>query len=161
RRRAGGHQRDRGPRTTVRRRCARPDGRAMTAPGQPMRPSEIVDVFLVAAVGSGDGVGGALVRARRGRAAGRVWVGVCRGRGRGGRREMGGEGIAGLYPSEDLASIGSSAIPRRSPKIGRRMRCTAKAVVTQRPRVLVIIDSPGFTRGIARRVRAADPTIAI
>jgi lipid-A-disaccharide synthase len=34
-------------------------------------------------------------------------------------------------------------------------------VVARRPHVLVIIDSPGFTRGIARRVRAADPSIAI
>jgi len=41
------------------------------------------------------------------------------------------------------------------------MRLTAKTVVAQRPHVLVIIDSPGFTRGIARRVRAADPAIAI
>jgi lipid-A-disaccharide synthase len=41
------------------------------------------------------------------------------------------------------------------------MRLTAKTVVAQRPHVLVVIDSPGFTRGIARRVRAADPAIAI
>jgi lipid-A-disaccharide synthase len=41
------------------------------------------------------------------------------------------------------------------------MRFTARTVVARRPHVLVIIDSPGFTRGIARRVRAADPSIAI
>jgi lipid-A-disaccharide synthase len=41
------------------------------------------------------------------------------------------------------------------------MRLTAKAVVARRPHVLVVIDSPGFTQRIARRVRAADPTIAI
>jgi lipid-A-disaccharide synthase len=41
------------------------------------------------------------------------------------------------------------------------MRLTARTVVAQRPHVLVVIDSPGFTRGIARRVRAADPAIAI
>src|SRR5262249_58234715 len=50
---------------------------------------------------------------------------------------------------------------RRIPKILRLMRFTAKAIVAKRPHVLVIIDSPGFTRGIARRVRAADPPIAI
>jgi lipid-A-disaccharide synthase len=41
------------------------------------------------------------------------------------------------------------------------MRFTAKEVVARRPRALIIIDSPGFTRGIARRVRAADPKIPI
>src|SRR5262249_58846153 len=43
----------------------------------------------------------------------------------------------------------------------RLRRFTAKAIVPKRPHVLAIIDSRGFTRGIARRVRAADPTIAI
>src|SRR5439155_26744123 len=37
----------------------------------------------------------------------------------------------------------------------------AKGIVARRPHVLVIIDSPGFTCRIAKRVRAADPTIAI
>ena len=41
------------------------------------------------------------------------------------------------------------------------MRLTAQTVLAQRPHVLVIIDSPGFTRGIARRVRAKDRGIAI
>jgi lipid-A-disaccharide synthase len=74
---------------------------------------------------------------------------------------MAAEGIASLYPIDDLPLIGFSAIPRRLPKILRLMRFTAKAVVARPPHVLVIIDSPGFTRGIARRVRAADSTIPI
>ncbi len=41
------------------------------------------------------------------------------------------------------------------------MRLTAEAVLARHPHVLVIIDSPGFTLRIARRVRAADPTIPI
>ena len=78
-----------------------------------------------------------------------------------GGREMAAEGVTSLYPIDDLSIIGFSAIPRRIPKILRLMRLTAKAVVARRPHVLVVIDSPGFTRGIARRVRAADPTIPI
>ena len=122
---------------------------------RPTRPTESVDVFLVAAEESGDRLGGALMRALRERTEGRVrFSGV-------GGREMAGEGLASLYPIDDLPLIGFSAIPRRLPKILRLMRSTAKAVVERHPHVLVIIDSPGFTRGIARRVRAADPTIAI
>jgi lipid-A-disaccharide synthase len=122
---------------------------------RPIRPSEFLDVFLVAAEESGDRLGAALMRALRVRTEGRVrFAGV-------GGREMAAEGIASLYPIDDLPLIGFSAIPRRIPKILRLMRFTAKTVVARRPHVLVIIDSPGFTRGIARRVRAADSSIAI
>jgi lipid-A-disaccharide synthase len=127
----------------------------MSAPAPPTRPSEIVDVFLVAGEESGDRLGAALMRALRERTGGQVrFVGV-------GGREMAAEGVASLYPIADLPIIGFSAIPRRLPKILRLMRLTVKAVVAKRPHVLVVIDSPGFTQGIARRVRAADPTIAI
>jgi lipid-A-disaccharide synthase len=126
---------------------------AMTAP--PHTPSQSLDVFLVAAEESGDRLGAALMRALRERTAGEVrFAGV-------GGREMAAEGVASLYPIDDLPIIGFSAIPRRIPKILRLMRLTARTVVAQRPHVLVVIDSPGFTRGIARRVRAADPAIAI
>jgi lipid-A-disaccharide synthase len=127
----------------------------MSAPAPPTHPSEIVDVFLVAGEESGDRLGAALMRALRERTGGQVrFVGV-------GGREMAAEGVASLYPIADLPIIGFSAIPRRLPKILRLMRLTVKAVVAKRPHVLVVIDSPGFTQGIARRVRAADPTIAI
>ena len=127
----------------------------MSAPAPPTRPSEIVDVFLVAGEESGDRLGAALMRALRERTGGQVrFVGV-------GGREMAAEGVASLYPIADLPIIGFSAIPRRLPKILRLMRLTVKAVVAKRPHVLVVIDSPGFTQRIARRVRAADPTIAI
>ena len=127
----------------------------MSAPAPPTHPSEIVDVFLVAGEESGDRLGAALMRALRERTGGQVrFVGV-------GGREMAAEGLASLYPIADLPIIGFSAIPRRLPKILRLMRLTVKAVVAKRPHVLVVIDSPGFTQGIARRVRAADPTIAI
>src|SRR5258708_18532923 len=127
----------------------------MTRPGRGTRASEFIDVFLVAAEGSGDRLGAALSRALRERTGERVrFTGV-------GGREMATEGVASLYAIEDLPLMGFSALPGRLPRIWRLMRFTAKAVVAQRPHVRVIIDSPGFPRGIARRVRAADPTIAI
>jgi lipid-A-disaccharide synthase len=125
----------------------------MTAPVR--TSSQGLDVFLVAAEESGDRLGAALMRALRERTGGQVrFAGV-------GGREMAAEGVASLYPIDDLPIIGFSAIPRRIPKILRLMRLTAKTVVARRPHVVVVIDSPGFTRGIARRVRAADPAIAI
>ena len=125
----------------------------MTA--HPPRPSGALEVFLVAGEESGDRLGAALMRALRERTAGRVsFAGV-------GGREMAGEGLASLYPIDDLPIIGFTAIPGRIPKILRLMRLTARTVLARRPDVLVVIDSPGFNRGIARRVRAADPGIPI
>src|SRR5262249_23216048 len=103
----------------------------------------------------GDRLGAALMRALRERLRGQVrFAGV-------GGREMAAEGVTSLYSIDDLPIIGFAAIPRRAPKILRLLRFTAKTVVERRPDVLVGVDSPGFTGGIARRVRAADPAIAI
>ena len=123
--------------------------------GAQFPPHQAFDVFLVAGEESGDRLGAALMRALRERTGGAVrFAGV-------GGRDMAGEGLASLYPIDDLPIIGFSAIPRRLPRILRLMRFTARTVVEKRPHVLVIIDSPGFTRGIARRVRAAQPKIPI
>jgi lipid-A-disaccharide synthase len=127
----------------------------MTASMQFVGAFEPLEVFVVAGEESGDRLGAALMRALRKRTGGQVcFVGV-------GGREMAAEGVTSLYSIDELPIIGFSAIPRRLPRILRLMRFTAEAVVRKRPHVLVIIDSPGFTRGIARRVRAADPGIAI
>jgi lipid-A-disaccharide synthase len=124
-------------------------------PSPPARPPRPLEVFLVAGEESGDRLGAALIRALRARTGGEVhFAGV-------GGREMAAEGVASLYAIDDLAIIGFSAIPRRFFKILRLMSLTAKAVVAARPHVLVIIDSPSFTLEIARRVRGADPGIAI
>jgi lipid-A-disaccharide synthase len=118
-------------------------------------PSASLDVFLVASEESGDRLGADLMRALRQRTRGQVrFAGV-------GGRAMAAEGVTSLYSIDDLSIVGFMAIPRRAPGILRRQRQTARAVVAARPHVLVIIDSPGFTLGIARRVRAADPTIPI
>src|SRR5205085_8737031 len=53
------------------------------------------------------------------------------------------------------------AIPRRLPIILRRIRDIARFVVDKRPDALIIIDSPDFTHRVARRVRAAAPSIPI
>lgn len=66
-----------------------------------------------------------------------------------------------VFPLGDLAIIGFAAIPARLPKIFRRIREAADAVVSAKPDVLVIIDSPEFTHRVARRVRARASDIPI
>ncbi len=74
---------------------------------------------------------------------------------------MAAQGLASLFPIDDVAIIGVSAVPRRLPTILRRIRATADRAIAARPDVLVIIDSPDFTHRVARRVQAAAPGIPI
>jgi lipid-A-disaccharide synthase len=112
-------------------------------------------IFLVAGEESGDRLGAALMRALRAQAGSAI-----RFRGVGGE-EMAAEGMASLFPINDLAIVGITAIPARLSIILGRIRETARAVQAEPPDVLVIIDSPDFTHRVARRVRRLDPTIPI
>ena len=111
--------------------------------------------FVIAAEESGDRLGAGLMRAMKQRCGDRIrFAGV-------GGHDMAGEGLTSLFPIDDLAIIGLTAIPRRLRNILRRIRVAADAVVASRPDVLVIIDSPDFTHRVARRVRRALPSLPI
>jgi lipid-A-disaccharide synthase len=112
-------------------------------------------IVLIAGEESGDQLGAPLMRALKEHTGGTVrFAGV-------GGRKMAAEGLASLFPIDDLAIIGFTAIPRQLPVILRRIHDTARLVLAIRPDALVIIDSPDFTHRVARRVRAAAPSIPI
>ena len=118
-------------------------------------PKSRLLIALVAGEESGDNLGAALMRALRERTGGEArFIGV-------GGRQMTAEGLATLFPIDDLAIIGFAAIPRQLPHILQRIRQAAERVVAAQPAALVIIDSPEFTHRVARRVRAAAPAIPI
>jgi lipid-A-disaccharide synthase len=113
----------------------------------------VLTVHLVAAEASGDRLGAALMRALAQRCHGNIrFAGV------GGHEAT---GLTSLFPIDDLAIFGFLAIPRRLPMILRRIRQAAAAIAASRPDSLVIIDSPDFTHRVARRVRAAAPSVPI
>ena len=119
-------------------------------PGDERKPLKL---FLIAGEASGDALGGALMQALRQRTDGQIqFSGV-------GGREMSREGLLSLYSIDGLPIIGFTAIPRRLPRILWLMHLTVKEVLAAKPDALIIIDSPAFTLPIARRVRAADPSI--
>ena len=125
----------------------------MTSDGKPDRA--VATIFLVAAETSGDRLGAALIEALRTRLEGNVrFAGV-------GGADMAAAGMASLVPIEELSIMGFAALPRRVPKILRRIREVGDAVLRDKPDVLVIIDSPDFTHRVARRVRARNPSIPI
>jgi len=111
-------------------------------------------VFLVASEESGDRLGAALIAAIKRRAPDARFSGV-------GGAHMAEEGFQSLLPLGDMAIVGLAGIASSLPKILRRIRETADAVVAARPDVLVIIDSPEFTHRVARRVRKIAPQIPI
>jgi lipid-A-disaccharide synthase len=112
-------------------------------------------VFLIATEESGDRLGANLMKALRQRLGGAVrFEGV-------GGQSMAREGLASLFPIEELSIMGFSAVLRQLPMILRRIRQTADAVTQASPDILVIIDGPDFTHRVARRVRARDPSLPI
>jgi lipid-A-disaccharide synthase len=112
-------------------------------------------IFLIATEESGDRLGSSLMKVLRQRLGGAVqFEGV-------GGQSMAREGLASLFPIEDLSIMGLAAVVKQLPMILRRIRETADAVMQASPDILVIIDSPDFTHRVARRVRARDPSIPI
>ncbi|MDQ0469302.1 lipid-A-disaccharide synthase [Labrys wisconsinensis] len=114
-----------------------------------------LDVFLVVGEPSGDQLGFKLMQALRRRLAGAV-----RFRGVAGPA-MSAEGMESLFPLDDVAVMGFAPVLARFPTIYARAWQTIDAVVAEPPDVLVIIDSPGFTHAVAKRVRRRLPGLPI
>jgi lipid-A-disaccharide synthase len=114
-----------------------------------------LNVFIIAGEESGDRLGAPLMAAITALVSGPVtFSGV-------GGSAMAERGLRSLFPLDEIAVNGFSALPARLPLILRRIREAAAAVIAARPDALVIIDSPDFTHRVARRVRAAAPDIPI
>jgi lipid-A-disaccharide synthase len=123
----------------------------------PVRTAAVVGrrIYLIATEESGDRLGASLMKVLRQRLGDAVrFEGV-------GGLSMAREGLASLFPIEQLSIMGFTAVARQLPMILRRIRATAEAVIAASPDILIIIDSPDFTHRVARRVRARDPSIPI
>lgn len=114
----------------------------------------MTDLFLVAAEVSGDQLGASLIRALRRRNVDIHFRGV-------GGAAMAGEGFESQYPMAELAVFGFSSVIKTLPRLRRRLRETADAIVGKPPSALVLIDSYGFSVRLAKRVRKALPHLPI
>ncbi len=112
-------------------------------------------VFLIAGEELGDALGAGLMEALAEKAGGKVrFAGV------GGER-MARLGLASLFPMEEIALHGLTAVLGRLPRLARRIRETVAAVLAADPDVLVAIDCPAFSLRVARRVRRRRPRITV
>ena len=112
-------------------------------------------VFLVVGEESGDHLGASLIDGINQQVKGPVsFLGV-------GGDQMAKRGVKSIFPLEDIAVMGLTAVIRRIPQIFRRISETVEAVIKEQPDVLVIIDSPDFTHNVAKRVRNRNPNIPV
>lgn len=112
-------------------------------------------VAIIAGEASGDLLGaGMAAEIRRQYGGGVSFMGV-------GGPALEAEGLKSLFDIDDIAIMGISAVVARLPLLIRRINETAKALIEARPDVLVIVDSPGFTHRVAKKVRRALPYLPV
>lgn len=103
--------------------------------------------MLIAGEASGDVIGARLMAALRQRTSDRVrFSGV-------GGDAMAAQGLSSLVPIDELAVMGLFEVLPRALGLLRRIRQVANAAITERPDVVVSIDSPGFCLRVARCLR--------
>ncbi len=123
------------------------DGRRQEAPGK--------RIFLVAGEHSGDFLGAALIASLSNELECKPeFAGV-------GGELMEAEGLHSLFPLNEVAVMGLTAVLPRLPTIIKRVYQTVDAACAFSADIVVIIDSPEFTHAIARRIRRKMPQIPI
>lgn len=112
-------------------------------------------IAVLAGEVSGDLLGAGMASEIRRQAGGDVeFIGV-------GGPALAAEGLSSLFDFDDIAIMGISAVIGRLPLLLRRIRETSAMLIAARPDVLVIVDSPGFTHRVAKRVRKALPDLPV
>lgn len=103
-------------------------------------------VWIAAGEASGDVLGARLVRALRRREPTLRFAGL-------GGEHLAAEGMDSLFPIAELAVMGLLEVLPQLRHLSRRLDEAVAAIERDRPRLLVTIDSPGFTLRLARRVK--------
>ena len=71
------------------------------------------------------------------------------------------QGLQSLFDPSEIALMGITAILAKLPRLISLIGKTAAHILSEKPDCLIIIDNPDFTQRVARKVRAADPSIPI
>ncbi|MBZ9993695.1 lipid-A-disaccharide synthase [Mesorhizobium sp. BH1-1-4] len=112
-------------------------------------------IAIVAGEESGDLLGADIIRSLRQMTGREVQlVGL-------GGRHLQALGLVPPFDAGEVALMGFSAVLRDLPRLMRRIGQMAGMVADARPDCLVTIDSPDFSLRVARKVRAANPSIPI
>ncbi len=109
--------------------------------------SRPLSVFMIAGEPSGDVLGARLMASLRDLTGGAIEISGV------GGEMMREQGLESMFPMSELSVMGISEILPHVPGLLRRIRQTADAVDRMAPDALITIDSPDFTRRVARRVK--------
>ncbi|TPL08331.1 lipid-A-disaccharide synthase [Mesorhizobium sp. B2-4-14] len=112
-------------------------------------------IAIVAGEESGDLLGADIVRSLKALTGREVQlVGL-------GGRHLQGLGLVSPFDAGEVALMGFSAVLRDLPRLMRRIGQMAGMIADAKPDCLITIDSPDFSLRVARKVRAANPSIPI
>ena len=107
--------------------------------------SDALRLFILAGEPSGDRIAADLV----GRLRSRVDLDLS---GVGGD-ELAGQGLTSLFPMSDLAVMGVTDVILNLPRLLWRLEQAARAILSARPDVVVLVDAQDFSRLLAARLR--------
>jgi lipid-A-disaccharide synthase len=102
-------------------------------------------IYLVAGEASGDVLGARLIEAMRRMRPDLTYAGL------GGAR-MAEQGVASLFPMQEIAVMGLAEILPRVVKLRARLQQVVADITERRPAMVVTIDSPGFTLRVLRAI---------
>ncbi len=104
-------------------------------------------IYLVAGEASGDALGARLISALRARRPDIAFAGI-------GGTQMAEQGLASLFPLQDLALMGLLEVLPRLRHLRHRLHQAVADVAARRPGVVVTIDSPGFTLRLLKSIQS-------
>lgn len=104
-------------------------------------------IFIIAGEASGDVLGFRLMQALRAQNPALSFAGI------GGAR-MAEAGLTSLFPMQELALMGLAEILPNVLHLKKRLAQTIEAIRTQKPDLLLTIDSPGFTLRVLKAIAA-------
>ncbi|MFC0245674.1 lipid-A-disaccharide synthase [Falsochrobactrum ovis] len=70
-------------------------------------------------------------------------------------------GLKTFFDPQEIAIMGLSAVLKSLPSLVLRIRQISREIVAARPDCVLLIDSPDFTHRVAKKIRAANPSIPI
>lgn len=103
-------------------------------------------LFILAGEPSGDRIAADLVARLRQRVP-LALAGV-------GGDELQAQGLKSLFPISDLAVMGISDVLKRLPLLVWRLRQAARAIIKDRPDIVVLVDAQDFSKLLAKRLKA-------
>ncbi|MDE2238567.1 MAG: lipid-A-disaccharide synthase [Rhodospirillales bacterium] len=107
-------------------------------------------IFIIAGEASGDVLGFRLMQALRAQRPNVAFAGI------GGAR-MTEAGLTSLFPMQELALMGLAEILPKALHLKKRLAQTIEAIRSQKPDILLTIDSPGFTLRVLKAIGPGGP----